>query len=645
MNHAFNNSRQLACIMFTDIVGYTALMGENETRALEVLKINRDIQKPIVSTHNGIWIKELGDGVLATFSSVTNAVNAAVEIQLAAKKYSNYDLRIGLHLSEVIFENGDVFGDGVNIASRIQSSAMVGGIVVSETVQKNLSNKKGVLTKFISSEKLKNVKNNIDLYELIITNDFETTYQPEKEKLVSTNTIERSIAVLPFRNLSTEVEQEYFSDGIADEIIITLSSIKDLKVVGRRSSFQFKGSNLPAEQIANTLQVNLLLDGTVRKVGNKVRITVELLNIKDGKQMWAERYDRELTDIFEIQDDIANNIAQKLTLTFLGEDTRVFPVNMEAYEMVLKGRFYVEKYIEGFEKAMVCFTRAIELDPNYGEAYCELAKLHLLLTMNLLATPIEGFRRVKFYAEKVLKINSELGAAHYVLGQCYFWHDWDFVKSKEAYEQAERCKDSFYFTGVVLDPWYPAFVYGNYDAALKSIYKILETDPLSFYAQLHLGYFLTYSRQKDAAINLYKKMLTFVPTFSEAERLIAYNYIFDNDYENAYTHAKTAAKLAQGLGWAQNTLIITLAKTNRKVEALKLLEDYEHGKGPLHASCVGIGLAHAYLGDLDKAFAYFDKAIVKKDIWCVAFKYCPDFDLVRNDKRFDVLVKQIGYPD
>jgi TolB-like protein/class 3 adenylate cyclase/Tfp pilus assembly protein PilF len=645
MNQVFKNTRQLACIMFTDIVGYTALMGSNETSALNTLKINRDIQKPIIASYNGLWIKELGDGVLATFSSVTDAVNAAVEIQLAARKYANFDLRIGLHLSEIIYENGDVFGDGVNIASRIQSSAVVGGIVVSETVKKNLSNKNGIKTNFLASEKLKNVKEAIDLYELEVTDDFVTTYQPRNVTASSNISNERSIAVLPFRNLSSESEQEYFSDGIADEIIITLSSIKDLKVVGRRSSFQFKDSNLPIEQIGATLQVGLLLEGTVRKIGNKVRISVDLVNIKDGKQLWAEKYDRELTDIFEIQDDIANNIAQKLTLTFFGEDTRVFPINMEAYELLLKGRFYVEKYIEGFDKALACFTRAIELDPNYGEAYCELAKLHFLLTMHLLSTPIEGFERVRFYAVKALKINNELGAAHYVLGQCYFWHDWDFVKAKEAYEQAEKCKDSFYFTGVVLDPWYPAFVNGNYDIALQSIYKILETDPLSFYAQLHLGYFLTYSRKKEEAIALFQKMLTFVPTFSEAERLIAYNYIFAKDFENAYTHARKAATLAQGLGWAQNTLIIALVKTNRKEEAVALLKDYEYGKGPLHASNVGIGLVHSYLGDLDTAFDYFDKAIVKKDIWCVAFKYCPDFDHLRNDERFNVLLNRIGFPE
>ncbi len=644
MNTLAQTTRQLACIMFTDIVGYTTLMGSDENAALNALNTNREIQKPIISTYNGQYIKELGDGVLATFSSVTDAVNAAVEIQIAARKYANFDLRIGLHLSEIIFENGDVFGDGVNIASRIQSSAAIGGIVVSETVHKNLSNKLGIETKFVASENLKNVKESIDLYELIVTDAFNATYKPKEILKAVTSNNERSIAVLPFRNLSNEPDQEYLSEGIAEEIIITLSSIDNLKVVGRRSSFQFKDSSLPIEQIGQALQVGLLLEGSVRKIGNKVRISIDLVNIKDGKQLWAERYDRELIDIFEIQDDIANNIAQKLALTFLAYDSRVFPINMEAYEMVLKGRFYVEKYIEGFEKAMACFTRAIELDPNYGDAYGELAKLHFLLTMNLLSTPIEGFGRSRYYAEKALSINSELGAAHYVLGQIYFWHDWDFKKSKAAYEQAEKCRDSFYFTGVVLDPWYPAFVQGNYATALQSVNKILETDPLSFYAQLHLGYFLTYSRQKDIAINLYQKMLSFVPSFSEAERMIAYNFIFDNDFENAYTHAKKAAELAHGLGWAQNTLMITLVKTNRAEEALLLLNDYEHGKGPLHPSSIGIGLVHAYLGNFDKAFEYFDEAIIKKDIWCVAFKYCPDFDLVRSDKRFDVLLKQVGFP-
>ena len=639
-----SGNRQLACIMFTDIIGYTLLMGEDESKAFQILKRNREIQKPIIERFGGVWIKELGDGILATFASVTDAVLAAAEIQLKCKAETDYDLRIGLHLSEVVFENSDVFGNGVNVAARIQSVATVGGIVISETVQRNLTNKKGIETRLLGPETLKNVKEAINLYEVIITDEYVGLPAEDPEINKKSAGAGNSIAVLPFRNLSKDAEQEYFGDGIAEEIIVTLSNIKNLKVVGRRSSFQFKGDAIPVMEIGKLLGVNTILEGSVRRHGAGLRIYAELINVKDGCQVWAEKYDRALTDIFEIQDDIATNIAQKLMVKFFGDESRTIPVNMEAYELLLKGRFYLEKYIEGFEKALACFTRAVEIDPNYGEAYCELAKVHFLFTMNLFSTPTEGFERAKYYAEKALSLNEELGAAHYLLGQINFWYHWNFNKAKEEYELAEHCKDSFYFTGVVIDPWYKAFGYGDYEGAIQSIYKIIETDPLSFYAQLHLSFFYTFGRQPKKAKEVLNRMLSMAPNFSEAERLIAYNYLLEDDNENALIHARKAAAMAQGMGWAQNLYLMALAKSGQHDEARALLADWELQKGPLNISPLGIGLIFSYLGDLDKAFEYFDRALEYHDIWAVAFKYSAEFDHLRHDSRFQKLIDKIGYP-
>ena len=637
-------NRQLACIMFSDIVGYTLLMGDDESKAFKILKRNREIQKPIIERFGGKWIKELGDGVLATFSSVTDAVLASAAIQITCKSETNYSLRIGLHLSEVIFENNDVFGDGVNIAARIQSLAEVGGIVISETVQKNLANKKGIETRSLGPGNLKNVREVINLFEVIITDEYVNIPFADPQTPVK-RPLGKSIAVLPFRNLSRDEEQEYFSDGITEEIIVTLSNIDNLKVVGRSSSFQFKEKPIPVTDIGRLLGVTTILEGSVRRQGTRLRIHAGLINVDDGCQLWAEKYDSELTDIFQIQDDIAANIAQKLKVKFFGEDARTIPVNMEAYEYLLKGRFYLEKYIEGFEKALVCFTRAVEIDPNYGEAYCELAKVHFLFTMNLFYTPAYGFERAKFYAEKALALNKELGAAHYLLGQINFWYKWDFSQSKSEYELAEHCNESFYFTGVVIDPWYKAFAYGDYAGALASVYKIIETDPLSFYAQLHLGYFYTFGRQPDRAREVLNKMLSLAPNFSEAERLIAYNYLLEDDNEKALLHARKAAAMSNGIGWSQNLFIIALAKNGQHEEAKKLLAEWESQKGPLNISPVGMGLAYSFLGDLDKAFAYLDQAIGYHDIWVVAFKYSAEFDHLRPDPRFRDLLDKIHYPD
>ncbi|MCJ7468203.1 MAG: tetratricopeptide repeat protein, partial [Maribacter sp.] len=454
MSDIRNGNRLLACIMFTDILGYTSIMGEDENLALEALQKNRNIQGPIIEKYGGTWIKELGDGVLAMFASATDAVSAASEIHLATAEEPNLIIRIGIHLSEVLYENGDIFGDGVNIASRIEPTAPPRGTHISDAVRKNLSNKKGIKTKLKGNFELRNVKDSVKIYEVIVTDEFQSAmpHRFQDIQVDRTFTQNNSIAVMSFRNLSNDPDQEYFGDGIADEILVTLSNVKNLRVVGRSSAFQFKNSPLSPKEIGKTLQVSYILEGSIRKSQNNVRINAVLISVSDDRQIWAERYDRELTDIYEVQDDIAAKISKKLKVTFTDVEKRVAPINMEAYEQLLKGRFYVDKYISYFDKALACFTRAIEIDPNYAEAYAELGNLHFLYTMYLLSPPREGFRRAKFYAEKALSLNDELGGAHFLLGQLYFWQDWNFKKAKKQYEKADLAAVPFYFTGIVIDP-------------------------------------------------------------------------------------------------------------------------------------------------------------------------------------------------
>jgi TolB-like protein len=633
--------------MFTDILGYTALMGEDENLALRTLKRNRNIQGPIIEKYGGTWIKELGDGVLATFNSATDAVCAASEIHIAAENDSNLTLRIGLHLSEVLFENGDIFGDGVNIASRIEPTAPPGSTHISDSVQRNLSNKKGVKTELKGDFQLKNVKESIKIYEVIVTDDFES-FIPEGDYNLNdpkSKISDKSIAVMSFRNLSNDPEQEYFCDGIADEILITLSGVKDLKVVGRSSSFQFKNSELSAKEIANTLNVSNILEGSIRRIGNRVRINALLIRAKDDRQVWAERYDRELVDIFEVQDDIAAKISKKLKVTFSENESRVSPTNMEAYEQLLQGRFYVDKNIAFFDKALACLMRAIEIDPNYAEAYAELGNLHFLYVMNLLRSPREGLRSAKFYAEKALSLNSELGAAHYLLGQLYFWQDWDFEKAKKQYQIADQALVPFYFTGIVVDPWYYAFGSGDFEKAANSMLKMIENDPLSFFNQYILGFFYTLGKMPDKAREVLNNMKLVVPDFSEIYRLLGYNSYLEGDSERAIEEARKAVELSHGVGWSQTTLSLVLAQNGQKEEARQLISDLENSTGPICISPLGIAIIYINLGEIDMAFEYLEKAMIYRDIWMLSLKFGPEFIPIREDPRFDKLIKRIGYPD
>lgn len=646
MNQVKTSNRLLACIMFTDILGYTALMGKDEDLALETLRKNRKIQGPIIEKYGGTWIKELGDGVLAMFSSATDAVSAASEIHLATADDPNLVIRVGLHLSEVIYENGDIFGDGVNIASRIEPTAPPRGTHISEAVCKNLTNKKGIELKQKGDINLKNVEAPVKIYEVIIGEDFESQMASRFHEVLEdkAETQKNSIAVMSFESLGSNSDDEYFGDGIADEIIVTLSNIKDLKVVGRRSSFQFKNSTLSPQEIGSTLRVSYILEGSIRKRNKHVRINASLVSVKSDRQVWAERYDRELTDIYEIQDDIAAKISKKLKVTFADTEKRATPVNMEAYEQLLKGRFYVDKYITFFDKALACFTRAIEIDPNYAEAYAELANLHFLYTMYLISPPREGFRKAKFYAEKALQLNEELGGAHFLLGQLYFWQDWNFEKAKKQYEKADLALVPFYFTGIVIDPWYYAFGYGDFDKAANSMLKIIENDPLSFFNQYILSCYYTWGKRPEKAREVLNGMLMAAPNYSEAYRLLAYNSFLEGDSERAVEEARKAVELSQGTGWSQITLGIALAQQGAKQETGEIIEKLHASAESQVISPLGIAIIYVVLGEIDTAFEYLEKAMAFRDIWMLSLKYAPEFTPIRKDPRFENLVKRIGYP-
>ena len=647
MQNSPSKQRHLACIMFTDIVGYTALMSKNESMALQTLDENRYIHKTIISKYGGQMIKEMGDGIMAIFNTATDGVYAACEIHAASENNEDLKLKIGLHLANILLEKGDIFGDGVNIAARIEPTAPPRGTHISQAVYDNLYNKKGLKIESIGDIELRNVAEPLQLYSVEANEKFikdlsaRTADYKERSILEAKN----SIAVIPFANLTADPEQDYFCDGIADEILITLSNIRELKVVGRSSSFQFKNSEYSEIQIAGALNVNHILQGSMRRMGTRVRVNAMLYSVGEESQIWAQRYDRELDDIFEIQDDIAAKISNELEVNLVQNTSKVKPPSLEAYEMLLKGRYFEEMFIQGFDKAHECYSKAVELEPEYAEAYSALAHIHFLYTMNLLHPPLEGFEKTKQYAKKALSINNELASAHFVLGQAAFWYDWDFDMAIQHYENAANAKVPFYFTGVTIDPWYNAFALGDFETAINNTLKIIETDPLSFFNQYLLSCYFTWGQYPDKAREVLKNMLKMVPNYSDAQRLLAYNSMMKGDVKTAIEEARKAVEMAQGLGWSQTTLAIALAMGGQAEEAHEILKNLEASQEKVNVSPLGISLIHTYLGDLDSAFKYLDIAVEYKDIWLVSLKHCPEYEPLRSDPRFDALLEKIGYPE
>jgi len=367
--------RRLTAILAADVVGYSRLMGNDEAGTLAQLKeIRQAVVDAKIAEHRGRIVKLTGDGVLAEFRSVVNAVSCATEIQTAmrARKPENaIQFRIGVNLGDVIAEGDDIYGDGVNVAVRLESVAQPGGIAVSQSVCDHVGNRLSVTFEDRGEQQLKNIEKPIRVYDVVLD-------EPSSVEMPATRRDKPSIAVLPFNNMSGDPEQEYFSDGITEDIITDLSKVSGLSVIARHSSFSYKGKPLKVQQIGRELGVDFMLEGSVRKAGARVRVTGQLVNCKKGSHVWAERFDRDLTDIFAIQDEITHAIVEQLKVRLLPQEReaveQIPTENIEAYTYCLRGRDFYRRYIKHYlQLGRRMFAKAVELDPLYARAYAGMA--------------------------------------------------------------------------------------------------------------------------------------------------------------------------------------------------------------------------------------------------------------------------------
>ncbi len=541
-----SQSRQLAVIMFTDIAGYTALMGKDEEKAFRILEKNREIHKPIIEQFNGQWIKELGDGVMASFQTVSDAVHAAIGIQKESREVPDLQITIGIHLGEVVFENEDVFGDGVNIASRIQGLSPPGSIYISEAVHNNIYNKQGIESRFVREEKLKNVASSMRIYEVVTTKDLSSLHIDAEARIQRTTG--KSIAVLPFVNMSNDPDQDYFCDGISEEIIDTLAQLNNLRVIARTSMFSFKGKNLDVREIGKKLDVTTLLEGSVRKSGKRLRIATKLLSVDDGSHLWTNRYDRELEDIFAIQEDIATKVATELKGFLTSDEKEVIrpqKTSIEAYEYYLKGLELLHQLDVWESKAM--FERAIKIDPDYAPAHaglseviCQICEWHggtakdlavaeshskkaLALSPNM-AESHASYGYVlslrKKYAEaekefiKAIKVNPNAFKAYYRFGRYYFAMG-NIEKSAEMFLKASEVRLEDFQSLLLLAQSYRILEDDRYKEALKvgleRVRKHLELNPTDRRA-LSLGSAsLIESGEKEEALRWINKAIALYP--------------------------------------------------------------------------------------------------------------------------------------
>ncbi len=636
-----SQSRQLAAIMFTDIVGYTLLMGDDEQNAFELLRKNRQLQKPFIEQYNGVWIKELGDGILASFSTVTEAVLCASEIQKACTGIDDLKLRIGIHQGEVVFEDNDVFGDGVNIAARLQALAPIGGIWVSESVHKNISNKKEINSRFIKEELLKNVKEPVRIYEVQVEGT--QAEQPKHSfttKELSQNPSGQSIAVLPFVDMSPAHDQEYLGDGIADEIIIAIAKIKQLKVSSRSSSFSFKNHE-DARIIGKKLGVSNILEGSIKKSGERLRISAQLINVDDGFQLWSDIYQMDVRDIFIIQEHIAQSVVENLKLKFaLLKDKKIVDVgtqNPEAYDLYLKGRFFwYKRYKGGLQLSLNYFEKAIEKDAHFAKPYAGTSDVAYVLGIYGLVKSGEAREKSSSALKRAFELNPALPEAFISKGlfEAFFTLNWS--NALAAWRQAINLNPS----AVDCRSWLAtglALMHSPKDEVIDEIMQVLQSAPNAFFAHTICGYAYGALGELKKANEILKNVLQ-----QDPENVLAcyLNGIVSwqlKDFGQTEECLEKAVALSGRFAFMVSILCAFYGYISMDKKNTELLEELENRNETEYISHGVLAVAYAGTGRKNEAYYHLELGFAEKDP-TIHFLICvPLWSTIHNEERFKKL--------
>jgi adenylate cyclase len=631
-----DGTRRLAAIVFTDIVGYAALTQTNEPLAMKLLDKHRELIRPIFPKYSGREVKTIGDGFLVEFDSALEAAECAVELQKTLHEHNEsakdkLPVRVGIHVGDVIHKDGDVYGDAVNIASRIEPLAMGGGICLSGQVYDQVRNKIPYRLIKLQPKELKNIMYQIDAYKL------ELPWERE-EMNPRTERDKHRLAVLPLANMSADPNDEYFADGMTEELISAVSGISGLNVISRTSVMGYKGKERKIAEVGDELNVGTVLEGSVRRSGNRLRVTAQLIDVEEDRHLWSEKYDRELDDIFKIQDDIAGKIAQALRVRLVSfQEGKKRTENIEAYTLYLKGRFLWNKRSkEGVLAAMKLFEEAIRIDPKYARAYSGLADAYFIASDFDFMDREDGLAKAKEMVVKALELDDTLAEAHASLG-INLIHD---LRYDEAQRELRRA--------IQLDPgyatahhWYSLCLMdlGGLTEAIDEIEKAHESDPLSPVIEGARAEEIAHSGRLDEAIRIIDRLIEREPTLSRAYILRSYFFSLKRMKQNAYADIETFYKLDQDEEYYKLVVACTAGWFGDKEKANRLMQG-QHS--PRYSGTVA--LCYAILGERDEFFRQMNRADALREFRVRFLRYSPLYDKVRSDPRFPEIFKRLGLP-
>jgi adenylate cyclase len=629
--------RQLAAILFADMTGYTAAMQENEQLASTRRKRLKQVLDLYIPQFNGKVLQYYGDGSLSIFSSAIDSVRSAIAIQQLLQQEPVVDVRIGIHSGDVNIEDEAIYGDGVNLASRIESLAVPGGIFVSEKVFDEIRNQENILTREMGYFEFKNVKQPVRVFA--IANHGISV--PSREELRGkTQPTRNRLAVLPFVNMSSDPDNEYFSDGITEELLNTLAKVDEIKVTSRTSAFAFKGKQADIRDIAIQLNVDKVLEGSVRKSGNRVRITAQLINAADGYHIWSEVYDRSLTDIFELQDEISRIIASRLQEN-LSIDQKKEPsakaetVNITAYTYYLKGLHYWNKLTPAdILKAIEFYERAIDIEPAYAQAYAMTASAYSMMGARGQMMPEKAFKVAHKYADKALELDDTIAESHIAKANAYLLYDWKWKEACDALEKAIELNPAA-IEAYQLRGFYNIIV-GKTERAVELLEQAEQIDPLSPAITLTLGSMYTFAHRYDDAIKQADKLLEINPKMRGAIDLKAWATGLRGNWHEALLLFKEVHRLTNHPLKGLMGLAYAHGKLGQREDALLCIQKMEQLQREEPNAVIDIDLAIAWLGldDLEKHFYYVNQCIDKRIGPLSYFLEYPVYDDLKNDRRY-----------
>jgi TolB-like protein/class 3 adenylate cyclase len=578
--------RRLAAVLAADVAGYSRLMGIDEEGTLARLKaVRKALVDPAISSHRGRIVKTTGDGMLVEFASAVDAVRGAIEVQRgmadqndAVPQAQRIEFRIGIHVGDIIFDDNDIFGDGVNIAARLEGIAEAGGVCISDDAQRQVRGKVDIAFEDMGPQSLKNIAEPMRAWRVQLGR--QGTRAAQQVSFASQAPVlalpdKPSIAVLPFQNMSGDPEQEYFADGIVEDVITALSRFRSLFVVARNSSFTYKGNAIDIKRVGRELGVRYVLEGSVRKSGEKVRITGQLIDSLTGVHLWADRYDGKLEDVFELQDQVTTSVVGQLVaqVEFAEAERakRKPTASLDAYDCYLRGRANIWKWSKaGIEEAQTYFTKAIELDEGFAIACAFAGQMYVLRKQNRWMADVE---KESAEAIRLARRAIELGPLD-DLALCMGGFVLAFVGGE--LDLAAECIGR----GLSLNPnlalgwnfsgWVHMYL-GNHQTAIehaRQAERLSPRDPNILQVKMAIAFAQFFDGQFAEAGSLAERMADEFPTFAPATRIMAVSYALAGNL----TLAERAAKKSLDLDPSQRVAALLSHMPLRRLEDRSLWE-------------------------------------------------------------------------